>query len=119
MDWMEQEKERGITIHFRSHNMLLKADIRINIIDTPGHVGFTREAERSMQKFLMEPSAVLDRFSEYLLLSSETVWRQADKYEVPRGLPSSTRWTKAGADFFYVSQVHSRPFLSKAQSRLN
>ena len=98
MDWMEQERERGITIT-SAVTTATWGDTRINIIDTPGHVDFTMEVERSM-RVLDAAVAVFDG-SQGVEPQSETVWRQADKYKVPR-LAFANKMDKTGADFQLV-----------------
>ena len=98
MDWMEQEKERGITITSAVTQAYWR-DHRINIIDTPGHVDFTIEVERSM-RVLDGAVAVFDA-SQGVEPQSETVWRQADKYRVPR-IAFANKMDKTGADFQMV-----------------
>jgi elongation factor G len=98
MDWMEQEKERGITITSAVTQAFWR-DHRINIIDTPGHVDFTIEVERSM-RVLDGAVAVFDA-SQGVEPQSETVWRQADKYRVPR-IAFANKMDKTGADFQMV-----------------
>jgi len=98
MDWMEQEKERGITIT-SAVTQCSWNDHRINIIDTPGHVDFTIEVERSM-RVLDAAVAVFDA-SQGVEPQSETVWRQADRYRVPR-LAFANKMDKTGADFKLV-----------------
>ena len=98
MDWMEQEKERGITIT-SAVTQAYWGDTRVNIIDTPGHVDFTMEVERSM-RVLDAAVAVFDS-SQGVEPQSETVWRQADKYRVPR-IAFANKMDKIGADFQLV-----------------
>ncbi|MDZ7638143.1 MAG: GTP-binding protein [Bryobacterales bacterium] len=101
MDWMEQEQERGITITSAATTCMWK-DITINIIDTPGHVDFTAEVERSL-RVLDGAVAVFDAVAG-VQPQSETVWRQADKYEVPR-LCFINKMDRIGADFYRSVQT--------------
>lgn len=105
MDWMEQEQERGITITSAATTAQWK-DTRINIIDTPGHVDFTVEVERSLR--VLDGSVAVFCAKGGVEPQSETVWRQADKYGVPR-LAFVNKMDINGADFFRVmEQMKSR-----------
>jgi elongation factor G len=95
MDWMEQEKERGITITSAATTCFWK-DHRINIIDTPGHVDFTIEVERSLR--VLDGAVAIFCSVGGVETQSETVWRQADKYKIPR-IAFINKMDRTGADF--------------------
>ena len=98
MDWMEQEQERGITITSAATTCHWKGN-RINIIDTPGHVDFTVEVERSLR--VLDGSVTVFCAKGGVEPQSETVWRQADKYQVPR-MAYVNKMDIMGANFYRV-----------------
>jgi len=105
MDWMEQERERGITITSAATTCFWK-DCQINIIDTPGHVDFTAEVERSLR--VLDGGVVVFDGKEGVEPQSETVWRQAEKYDVPR-MCFINKIDKEGASFdFSLNSIYNR-----------
>ncbi len=127
MDWMEQEQERGITITSAATTCFWRGSTdqydehRINIIDTPGHVDFTIEVERSLR--VLDGAVSVFCAVGGVEPQSETVWRQANKYSVPR-MAFVNKMDRAGADFFrVVDQIKTRlgskpvPFTSSNRSR--
>ncbi|MDP2691347.1 MAG: elongation factor G [Candidatus Gracilibacteria bacterium] len=115
MDWMEQERERGITITSAATTCFWK-EIQINIIDTPGHVDFTAEVERSLR--VLDGGVTVFDGSQGVEPQSETVWRQADKYNVPR-ICFANKMDKTGGDFYMtLKSIHDRLSLNCAPIQL-
>ena len=121
MDWMEQEQERGITITSAATTCFWKGSTkqfpehRVNIIDTPGHVDFTIEVERSLR--VLDGAVAVFCAVGGVEPQSETVWRQANKYQVPR-MVFVNKMDRAGADFFrVVDQIKTRLGATPARSR--
>ncbi|MGF1685367.1 elongation factor G [Photobacterium japonica] len=123
MDWMEQEQERGITITSAATTTFWRGmdaqfpEHRVNIIDTPGHVDFTIEVERSLR--VLDGAVVVFCGSSGVEPQSETVWRQADKYAVPR-MVFVNKMDRAGADFLrVVDQIKNRLGANPVPIQLN
>ncbi|PSW04827.1 elongation factor G [Photobacterium lipolyticum] len=123
MDWMEQEQERGITITSAATTTFWRGmdgqfpEHRVNIIDTPGHVDFTIEVERSLR--VLDGAVVVFCGASGVEPQSETVWRQADKYEVPR-MVFVNKMDRAGADFLrVVDQIKNRLGANPVPIQLN
>ena len=110
MDWMDQEQERGITITSAATTCYWR-EKRINIIDTPGHVDFTIEVERSLR--VLDGAVAVFCAVSGVEPQSETVWRQADKYKVPR-LAFVNKMDRIGADFFHVIKMMEQKLGAKA-----
>ena len=107
MDWMDQEKERGITITSAATTCFWGGGNRINIIDTPGHVDFTMEVERSLR--VLDGAIALFCAVGGVEPQSETVWRQADRYDVPR-IAFVNKMDRTGADFYKVIEMIKERF---------
>ncbi|HRX39535.1 MAG TPA: elongation factor G, partial [Parvularculaceae bacterium] len=110
MDWMEQEQERGITITSAATTCFWK-DKRLNIIDTPGHVDFTIEVERSLR--VLDGAVCLLDGNQGVEPQTETVWRQGDKYKVPR-IIFANKMDKIGADFYFCLDTIKQRLAVKA-----
>ena len=115
MDWMEQEQERGITITSAATTCFWK-EHRLNLIDTPGHVDFTIEVERSLK--VLDGAVIVFCAVGGVEPQSETVWRQADRYKVPR-VCFVNKMDRVGADFkAVVAQIRERLTASSAPIQL-
>src|SRR6056297_1667913 len=114
MDWMDQEQERGITITATSTTCFWK-DIRINLIDTPGHIDFTIEVERSLR--VLDGALTIFSAVEGVQPQSESVWHQASRYNIPR-ICLINKMDRIGADYRDVlrqieERLHGRPALTQ------